>query len=159
VEVPGDWLFRRAESDTTLDNTATHEIRAAVFPKDAEHSDLNGWLSAGIRVTIYLPPSGQVWQANWAADGVTRSLDGTLQGYSKFQNTAVEPVKLGNVSASTTAVMGEAAAISEAEVARLYVGHDEKYLVVVDVAMPASKRALFDSTDETVRRTFELKVP
>ena len=159
VDVPADWVFLRSESDTTLDNAACHMVRAAVFAKVAEHSDLDGWLSEGIRVTVYLPPSGQIWQTEWAADWLKRSINGTLQGYAKYQNTTVEPVQLGNVAASTTAVMGEAKAISEPEVARLYVGVAQKYLVVVDVAMPSSKRPLFESADETVRRTFKLNVP
>lgn len=160
LSVPEDWLYRRSEADDKLENADCHMIRAALYPKDAERSDMDGWMSAGVRVSIYLPPNGQVWLSDWAADWQKRSFQSLLKGYSKFQNTAIEPVQLGNVSASTTAVMGEApSTISEAEVARLYVGVSQKYLVVVDVAMPASKRALFESTDETVRRTFELKVP
>jgi hypothetical protein len=159
VEVPREWVFRRSESDTTLDNAACHLVKAVVFPKDAEHAILDGWVSAGIRVSLYLPPSGQIWQTEWATDWQKRSFTNLMQGYSKFQNTTVEPVQLGNVAASTTAVMGESTQISEPEVARVYAGVSQKYLLMVEVAMPSSKRPVFESFDEVVRKTFELKVP
>jgi hypothetical protein len=159
VMVPADWEFRRAETDTTLDNTACHLVKAVVFARQAERSDLDGWVSEGIRVTIYLPAKDQVWEADWAADWQRKVIGATLAGYSKFQNTAVEPVQLGNIPATTTAVMGEGKAISEPEVARIYVGVSQKFLVTVEVAMPSSKRPMFESADETVRRTFEMKVP
>ncbi len=158
VEVPRDWMFKRSESDTTLDNAACHLVRAALFPKDAEHADLNGWISAGVRISVYLPANGTMWQPEWAEDWQKRTFNGALQGYTKVQNTNIEPVQLGNLSASTTAVMGEAPSIAEPEVARLYVGTNQKYLVVVDVAMPSSRRPIFEAEDEKVRKTFELKV-
>jgi hypothetical protein len=159
VGVPADWLFRRAETDTTLDNMPCHLVHAVVFAKQAEHSDLEGWVSEGIRISIYLPPKGQIWQADRAADWQKKAIGNTLAGYSKYQNTAVEPVQLGNIPATTTAVMGEAKVISEPEVARIYVGVSEKFLVMVEVAMPSSKRTLFESADETARRTFAINVP
>lgn len=159
VAVPGDWVYRRAESDTTLENVPCHLVRVAVFAKQAERSDLEGWISEGIRVSIYLPPKGQIWQADWAAGWQKKTIADSLAGYSKSQNTTVEPVQLGNIPASTTAVMGEAKVISEPEVARIYVGVSQKFLVTLEVAMPSSKRPIFESADETVRRTFEMRVP
>jgi len=157
--VPADWVFRRAETDMTLDNVPCHLVHALVFDKQAERSDLEGWVSEGIRVSIYLPPKGQIWQADWAADWQKKAIGNTLSGYSKYQNTALEPVQLGNIPASTTAVMGEAKVISEPEVARIYVGVSEKFLVMVEVAMPSSKRTLFESADAITRRTFTMNVP
>ena len=156
--VPADWVFRRAESDTTVDNAPTHFVHAAVFSKTAEKSDLDGWVSEGVRVSLYLPPKGQIWKPDWSAEWQKRMFQASLQVYTRFQNTAIEPVQLGNIQASTTAVMGEAKPISEAEVARLYVGYGEKYLVTIEVAMPSSKRPQFEALDEAVRRGFELKV-
>jgi hypothetical protein len=159
VMVPPDWLFRRAESDMTLDTVACHLVHVAVFAKEAERSDLVGWVSEGIRVSIYLPPAGQAWQPDWAAAWQKKSIAASLLGYTKFQNTAVEPVQLGNILVSTTAVMGEAKVISEPELARLYAGFAQKFLVTVEVAMPSSKRPMFESVDEAVRRTFQITVP
>jgi hypothetical protein len=110
-------------------------------------------------VSIYLPPKGQIWQADWAADWQKKMIGAALATYTKYQNTAVEPVQLGNIPATTTAVMGEAKVISEPEVARIYTGVSQKFLVTVEVAMPSSKRPIFESADETVRRTFEIRVP
>jgi hypothetical protein len=159
VMVPDDWVFRRSETDITLDNMSCHLVRAAVFARQAERSDLEGWISEGIRVSIYLPQNGQLWPADWAAGWQKKMIADSLAGYSKSQNTTIEPVQLGNIPATTTAVMGEANVISEAEVARIYVGVSPKFLVAVEVAMPSSKRPAFESADETVRRTFEVKVP
>lgn len=159
VGVPADWVFRRAETDMTLDNMPCHLVHVVVFARQAEHSDLEGWVSEGIRVSIYLPPKGQIFQADWAANWQKKAIGTTLAGYSKYQNTAVEPVHLGNIPATTTAVMGEAPVISEPEVARIYVGVSEKFLVMVEVAMPSSKRTLFESADETARRTFAINLP
>ena len=159
VTVPAGWVFRRAETDITMDNALCHLVKAAVFAQQAERSDLDGWVSEGIRVSIYLPPKDQIWQADWAADWQKKVFSATVAGYAKFQNTAVEPVQLGNIPASTTAVMGEAKVISEPEVARIYVGVSQKFLVTVELAMPSSKRPVFESADATVRRTFEMNVP
>lgn len=143
----------------TLDSVPCHLIHAVVFAKQAERSDLDGWVSEGIRVSIYLPPKDQIWQADWAAAWQKKVIDASLAGYSKSQNTALEPVQLGNIPATTTAVTGEAKVISEPEIARIYVGVSQKFLVTVEVSMPSSKRSLFESADETARRTFEIKVP
>ncbi|HEV3201396.1 MAG TPA: hypothetical protein VGZ73_26030 [Bryobacteraceae bacterium] len=159
MNVPAEWVLRRAETDTTLDNMPCHLVHAAVFARQAERSDLDGWVSEGIRVSVYLPAKGQIWPTDWAADWQRKAIADSLAGYSKYQNTAVEPVQLGNIQATTTAVMGEAKAISEPEVARIYVGVSQKFLVTVEVSMPSSKRPLFESADETVRRTFAINVP
>lgn len=133
--LPRDWQVQRSQFENDENGGTSHVVMMA-HTRDAERAKLDGWLSAGVRVHLRIPPKGKVWRTEWAENWRQAEIEAILKGYDSQRSKIHRNAKLGNLEAQLVTVVGTSKQLSQPEAGYFYAAIGPKCLVTVEVVMP-----------------------
>jgi hypothetical protein len=133
--LPRDWQVQRSHFENDDNGGTTHIIMMA-HSRDAERAKLDGWLSAGVRVHLRIPPKGKAWRTEWAEKWRQDEIKALLKGYDSQKSNIAHNAEFGNLVAELVTVVGTSSQLSQPEAAYFYIAIEPKCLATVELVMP-----------------------
>lgn len=156
IGYPRTWQIRR-DNQWSQDGQAYHKS-FLMAPQRAEQAILHGYLSEGIRINMELPPRGRVWTADYQKSWATDQIDGVLRANPEFRLTGSRPTDW-LPGAMRYWIEGGDSLITEPERTSIVVVSDPRFLLLVELASPASRYDYYTHRLDDLLRGFEILDP
>lgn len=153
--VPRAWKLQNSEH-WSQDNQE-YDMVALMAPESAARAEVDGYLSEGIRVTISMPPKGQVWRLSTPAAYADLFSKGILESNKGFVQTSAINGKVGQEPMKVLEFVGQNPNITEPEKDRFYLLARPECYVVVECVSPAGKFKDEELLFRLFMKTFEFK--
>jgi len=153
VGQPGGWSVERGAQ--RLQN-GVYAVSTMMAPPSARRAELNGYLSHGVRINLWVAPPGQRAQVDvrqWAPQSI-RSMMQKTQGFTLTDSVAT-PV--AGQEAIGYGLVGENPAIIEPEKTEIYFFTGERYTGQVELTSPASRWQSQERLLESVLRSLDVR--
>jgi S1-C subfamily serine protease/tetratricopeptide (TPR) repeat protein len=138
-----------------VDNGLTADV--TIFaPQRAALAEIGGYLSEGLRVTVYLPPTGNYFTPEMIENAKNKIPEQVLVGNPGFEVNNSGMFMINGLQAKIYTIDGKGPKLSEAERTKSYVFGNQKAIVQIDVVVPQSRLAALDTLDQ-LAKSFEFK--
>lgn len=131
----------------------TSYVQTCVIAAPGSYNPKTGYLSGGIRVTFYQPPSGRVWSGilnRWSSAFKRRTLDFN----NGFAFTDSANFTLDRVPSLLYTAIGRNENVSEIELDRFIVSAQPNYLLSIELACPNSQAQQYDQYYRAILQSF-----
>lgn len=154
VGIPRGWTVQRqVKADS---ETGGVDVTVMIHAPDAELAHLDGWLSAGMRFSLRLPPKDRVWTETYRKQWAESAIRSTVGSYDKVKTSDPEEAQLGKVKMVGFVVSGTYSKLSEPEVGGIFLLPSERALVQVEIAMPSGRTDTLKAITTLVAASLEM---
>jgi hypothetical protein len=150
--LPKHWQVQR---NVSRDDNGVVTVLFMANDPEAERVQLNGWVSAGIRIRVVLPPQGCGWTDSHGVEWSKNFLTATLQGYDRIvEAPEVAETAWGGREGAEVLVVGTTRKLSEAKLASLTLLPSREALVAIEVALPVEHKKAFAALQTIFKKSF-----
>ncbi len=126
-----------------------------ITPEDAQLSQIDGYVSEGIRIQARIPPSGRVWTDRRLETWPEEIAQGVLRANPGFARTDTGVAQVGGLRAQVFTFVGQDKRLAEPEKTVLYAFGTPEAFYTVELIAPTSKLKLLSLLD-AMMASFEL---
>lgn len=153
--VPKDWKL--VETEFSMEDAPSYKVIAMFSPGRAARAEVNGRLSEGIRIELWIAAEGRVWTNATAAEYAPEFARTLLAANKGFVQTSSAEATIGEESVRVLEMVGQRRNSPEPEKVRYYVLAREQCRVTIECVAPASRFGAHEAAFDRVLRNFEMK--
>jgi V8-like Glu-specific endopeptidase len=157
LTVPAEWRIQRDRQ--WINNGETLLVTIIIAPEDAARTELHGYVSEGLRITVRMPREGRVWKPEYRQSWADKELvQGILRANPTFALTETGSRVINGQQVRVASIVGQGKGLPEPEKTIIYALTSQRALVCIELIAPTSKLKMLDVLEMLVAETFELKV-
>jgi hypothetical protein len=156
VVLPKNWTVKH-DGYWSKGNQVYYDT-TVIAPPEARLTEINGYLSEGIRIEMQIPAKGNVWKESFLKEYLANFPTSLIKANPGF---ALTDRQIGDVAQTRAAIfsfVGRDKRLPEPEEAIFYILPRESALVRIELVTPVSKREGLKLMELLVKTSFELNI-